>query len=90
MATCRWLLERGANPNARTSFGSHCMALHGAAWNGNLELAKLLVSAGADLRGLDVEHRNTPSGYARVARRITNNADCEVVAEYLESLENGS
>lgn len=87
VAICRWLLERGANANARTSFGSQCMALHGAAWSGNLELAKLLVSAGADVHGLDVEHRNTPSGYARVARRITNNADCDLVAEYLESLE---
>jgi ankyrin repeat protein len=83
----KWLLDHGANPNARTSFGSQCMALHGAAWNGNLELAKLLVSAGADVQGLDVEHRNTPAGYARVARRITNNPDCDVVAEFLESLE---
>jgi len=82
-----WLLERGANPNARTSFGSQCMALHGAAWSGNLALARLLVDAGADIRGRDVEHQNTPSGYARVARRITNNRDCDAVAEYLESLE---
>lgn len=82
-----WLLERGANPNARTSFGSQCMALHGAAWNGNLALAKLLVAAGADVHGRDVEHQNTPSGYARVARRITNNPDCDGVADYLEALE---
>jgi len=82
-----WLLERGANPNARTSFGSQCMALHGAAWNGNLALARLLVAAGADVHGRDVEHQNKPSGYARVARRITNNPDCDVVAEYLEALE---
>jgi hypothetical protein len=85
-----WLLERGANANARTSFGSQCTALHGAAWNGNLELAKLLVAAGADVRGLDVEHHNTPSGYARVARRITNNPDCDAVADYLEKLEGES
>lgn len=82
-----WLLERGASANARTTFGSQCMALHSAAWNGNLAIAKLLVAAGADLRGLDVEHRNTPAGYARVARRITNNPDCDAVAEYLEQLE---
>ena len=85
-----WLLERGANANARTSFGSQCTALHSAAWNGNLALAKVLVAAGADLRGLDVEHRNTPSGYARVARRITNNPDCDAVAGYLENLEKSS
>lgn len=82
-----WLLERGANPNARTAFGSQGMALHGAAWVGNLQMAKLLVAAGADVSGRDVEHQNTPSGYARVARRITNNPDCEAVAEYLEGLE---
>ncbi len=82
-----WLLERGANPNARTSFGSQAMALHGAAWSGDLARAKLLVAAGADVHGRDVEHQNTPSGYARVARRITNNPDCDAVAEYLEALE---
>ncbi len=86
-AVVSWLLERGANPNARTSFGSQCMALHGAAWSGNLTVAKLLVAAGADVGGLDVEHRNTPSGYARVSRRMTNNPACDAVAEYLESLE---
>lgn len=82
-----WLLERGANPNARTSFGSQAMALHGAAWSGDLARAKLLVAAGADVHGRDIEHQNTPSGYARVARRITNNPDCDAVAEYLEDLE---
>jgi ankyrin repeat protein len=82
-----WLLERGANPNARTSFGSQAMALHGAAWSGDLARAKLLVAAGADVHGRDVEHQNTPSGYARVARRITNNPACDDVAEYLEDLE---
>jgi len=85
-----WLLQKGANPNARTSFGSQCMALHGAAWNGNLRMAQLLVDAGADIRGLDVEHSNTPSGYARVSRRITGNAACDAVAEYLEALERSS
>jgi hypothetical protein len=87
VAVARWLLEHGASPNARTTFGSRCMALHGAAWNGNLALAKVLVEAGADIRGLDIEHRNTPSGYARVARKMTNNPDCDAVAEYLEALE---
>jgi ankyrin repeat protein len=86
----RWLLDRGANPNARTSFGSRAMALHGAAWNGNLRIAKLLIAAGADIHGRDVEHQNTPSGYARVSRRISGNPDCDVVAEYLENLERGA
>jgi hypothetical protein len=86
-ALVEWLLAKGANPNARTTFGSQCMALHGAAWNGDLAMVKLLIAAGADLRGLDIEHQNTPSGYARVSARITGNADCVGVAEYLEGLE---
>lgn len=85
-----WLLDKGANPNARTSFGSQAMALHGAAWSGNLHMAKLLIAAGADVRGRDVEHRNTPAGYARVSRRITGNPGCDAVAEYLETLERES
>jgi hypothetical protein len=86
-ALVEWLLAQGANPNARTDYGSQCMALHEAAWIGDLAMVKLLVAAGADLRGLDVEHQNTPSGYARVSARITDNADCVAVAEYLEALE---
>jgi ankyrin repeat protein len=86
----QWLLDRGANPDARTSFGSRAMALHGAAWSGNLRIAKLLVAAGADIHGRDVEHQNTPAGYARVSRRITGNPDCDIVAGYLEGLERGA
>jgi ankyrin repeat protein len=84
-----WLLGKGANPNARTGHGSQSMALHGAAWQGNLHMAKLLVAAGADVNGRDVEHRNTPSGYARVSLKITKNPTCVAVAEYLEGLEAG-
>jgi ankyrin repeat protein len=81
-----WLLGRGANPNARSTYGSQAMALHGAAWSGDLQIVKLLLAAGADPHGLDVEHQNTPSGYARVSARITGNAQCIGVAEYLEKL----
>jgi ankyrin repeat protein len=81
-----WLLAQGANPNARTGYGSQAMALHGAAWQGNLRMAQLLVAAGADVRGLDVEHQNTPAGYARVSLKITGNPACTAVAEYLEAL----
>jgi ankyrin repeat protein len=82
-----WLLGKGANPNARTGHGSQSTALHGAAWLGDLRMAKLLVAAGADVNGRDVEHRNTPSGYARVSLKITRNPKCIAVAEYLEGLE---
>jgi ankyrin repeat protein len=44
-----WLLEQGADVNARSETGSRGTALHSAAWNGDLEMAKLLVEAGADV-----------------------------------------
>ena len=82
----RWLLARGASPSARSSRGSRGTALHGAAWEGNLELAKLLVEAGADVRALDREHHGTPAQFARVAVDVTNNPRCAEVANYLEGL----
>lgn len=82
----RWLLSLGASPSARSSRGSQGTALHGAAWEGNLELAKLLVEAGADVRALDREHHGTPAQFARVAVDVTNNPRCVEVANYLEGL----
>ncbi|HET9445649.1 MAG TPA: ankyrin repeat domain-containing protein, partial [Steroidobacteraceae bacterium] len=79
----QWLIDRGANPNARSSGGSRGTLLHSAAFEGNLEMVKLLVAAGADIRALDREHNNTPEGWARAAIEITNNPQCAVVAEYL-------
>ena len=81
-----WLLDKGANPNARTGYGSQAMALHGADWQGNLRMAQLLVAAGADVHGRDVEHRTRLSGYARVSLKITRTAACIAVAEHLEAL----
>jgi ankyrin repeat protein len=82
----RWLLDRGANPNARSRIGSQGTALHSAAFEGNLEMVKLLVAAGADIRTLDHEHRSTPEGWARAAIEITNNPQCTVVADYLREV----
>jgi hypothetical protein len=84
-----WLLARGANVNARSSRGSHATALHSAAWEGDLRMAKILVAAGADLQLKDMEHQGTPAQWARVAIEITNNPKCREVAEYLETLEAG-
>ena len=61
-------------------------ALHSAAWNGDLRMAKLLVEAGADITARDPEHDNTPAGWAEVAINITNNPDCKDVADYLAGL----
>jgi ankyrin repeat protein len=79
----RWLLDRGANPNARSRRGSEGTALHSAAFEGDLDMVKLLVAAGADIRAIDREHQGTPEGWARAAVEITNNPQCAIVADYL-------
>ena len=82
-----WLLQKGANVNARTDWGSRHTALHSAAWNGDLRMATLLVEAGADIHARDEEHNNTPAGWAKVAIEVTNNLDCKEVADFLAALE---
>jgi ankyrin repeat protein len=82
-----WLLQQGANVNARSSNDSHCTALHSAAWNGDLEMVELLVSAGADLTARDDEHRGTAREWAETAIRVTHNPRCQGVAEYLSARE---
>jgi ankyrin repeat protein len=83
-----WLLAQGANANARTDWGSRHTALHSAAWNGDLRMVKLLVDAGADITARDPEHDNTPAGWATVAIDVTNNLNCQDVADYLAGLDN--
>jgi hypothetical protein len=83
----RWLLERGANVNARATIGSRGSALHSAAWNGDLEMVKLLVAAGADVTARDEEHDNTPAGWAEVSVTVSNNPNCQDVADYLSNLK---
>ncbi len=46
-ALVEWLLARGANVNARATAQSRHTALHAAAWNGDLRMVELLVTAGA-------------------------------------------
>jgi len=81
-----WLLAQGANVNAKDG-GNGGTALHSAAWEGDLRMAKILVAAGADLSVRDAEHRGTPAKFARVAIEVTNNPACREVAEFLENLE---
>jgi ankyrin repeat protein len=82
----QWLIDRGANPNARSRIGSEGTALHSAAFEGDLEMVKLLVAAGADVRALDREYQGTPESWARASIEITNNPRCAVVADYLRDL----
>lgn len=79
----RWLLSMGADANARATALSRQSALHNAAWNGDLDMVKLLVEHGADLQARDGEHEATPRGWAETAIGITNNPDCAAVAAWL-------
>lgn len=83
----RWLLEQGGNANARRVDRSRQSALHEAAWNGDVEMAKLLVGAGADLHFRDGEHDAPPWSWAGTAVTITNNPACADVAAWLLAQE---
>lgn len=85
-ALVRWLLERGGNVNARSMIGSGGTALHSAAWNGDLDMVRLLVEAGADLQARDREHDNTPLGWAETSLSVMNNQKCRDVADYLRAM----
>lgn len=85
----KWLLAKGANPNARSSIGSHGTALHSAAWEGDLRMAQLLVEAGADLNALDREFNGTAQRWAQVSIEVSNNPKCAEVAEYLRKAASG-
>ena len=65
------------------------LALHSAAWEGDLRMAKILVAAGADVSIRDKEHNATPAKCARVAIEVTNNPECRVVADYLDEVGRG-
>ncbi|HEY4215186.1 MAG TPA: ankyrin repeat domain-containing protein [Steroidobacteraceae bacterium] len=80
----RWALSQGADVNSQEN-GKGWTALHSAAWEGNLSMAKLLVEAGADVQIVDGDNRSTPADTARVAITVTNNPACGVVADYLDT-----
>lgn len=79
----RWLLGRGANVNARSDAASRHTALHSAAWNGDVEMARLLLAAGADAAIRDDEHNATALGWAETSIEVTNNPRCAEVAALL-------
>ena len=82
-ALVEWLLERGANVNARSGHGSRQTALHSAAWNGDLTMVALLVKAGADRTARDAQYDATPLGWAETSIEVTRNARCSEVVTYL-------
>ena len=88
LSQVRKLLKAGADVNARSPSGSGGTLLHNAAFNGNIEMVKLLVGKGADVNALDREHNNTPAGWARFALKAFNRSTCKAIAEYLEAQTN--
>ena len=82
----RWLLGLGANVNARTEVESRHSALHSAAWNGDLEMVRLLVESGADVRARDDQHDAPPIGWAATSITVTNNPKCAEVIAYLQEV----
>lgn len=85
-----WLLARGGPVNARSDAASHHTALHSAAWNGDINMVRRLVAAGADTTLLDDQYHGTPAGWADVSVQVTNNPRCADVAAFLAALTDGT
>jgi ankyrin repeat protein len=67
----QWLLERGADPNARwMHWDAEVTALHLTAFCGSVEVARLLLSAGADPTIRDGKHESDAIGWAEHFGRV--------------------
>lgn len=86
-ALVEWLIEKGADPNARAGGQADQTLLHSAAWNGDLRMVKLLIGQGADRKLIDRQYGGTPLGWAQTSIEVTANPRCHAVVEYLESLD---
>jgi ankyrin repeat protein len=70
VASVTWLLDHGADPNARWShWGALVTPLHLAAMQGHAEMVRLLLARGADPRIHDSEHDGDAMDWARFFER---------------------
>jgi ankyrin repeat protein len=70
----QWLLDHGANANARWShFGIEVTPLHLAVWQGRVEIVQLLLRAGADPHIRDSAFDSDAKGWAE------HNGQAEIV-----------
>jgi ankyrin repeat protein len=81
-----WLLAHGGKVNAQSDAQSRHTALHSAAWNGDLEMVKRLVQAGADPGACDQQYDATPRGWAETSIEVTNNQMCAEIVAYFDTL----
>jgi hypothetical protein len=75
----RFLLEHGADPNAREE-GDNTYPLHWAAAGGHLETARALLNAGGDVHGFGDVHELDVIGWATVWRCFEGRPAPEMVA----------
>ena len=69
-AAVRWLLERGADPNARwMHWDAEVTPLHLASFSNDLDTARALLAAGADPRIRDGKHDSDAIGWAEFFKR---------------------
>jgi len=67
----RWMLDHGADPNARWAhWDADVTALHMAAFNDGVEVARLLLAAGADPGIRDSKHDGDAMGWAEHFGRV--------------------
>jgi ankyrin repeat protein len=70
VAAVRWLLEHGADANARWAhWNAEVTPLHLAVMQGHVDVARVLLAAGADPRIRDSAHDSDPLGWAEFFQR---------------------